>query len=46
MKMLRKHSQLKGQENSLVATNNEIDLCILPDTEFKKQMVKILKELG
>ncbi|MBA7567441.1 hypothetical protein ES708_09153 [subsurface metagenome] len=45
MKMLRNHSQLKEQENSPEAANNEIDLCSLIDTEFKKETVKILKEL-
>ena len=44
-KKLRNHSQLKEQENSLEGANNEIDLCSLTDTEFKKDVVKILKEL-
>lgn len=39
------HSQLKEQENSPEAANNETDLCSLKDTEFKREMAKILKEL-
>ena len=45
MKKLGKHSQLKEQENSPEATNNETDLCNVTDTEFKRETVKILKEL-
>ena len=45
MKKLRNHSQLKEQENSPEAANDEIDLCSLIDTEFKKDMMKILKGL-
>ena len=45
MRKLRNHSQLKEQENSPKALNNEADLCSLIDTEFKREMVKILKEL-
>ena len=45
MKKLRNHSQLKEQENSPEAANNETDLCSLIDTEFKREIVKILKEL-
>ena len=45
MKMLRNHSQLKEQENSPEAANNETDLCSLTDIEFKRELVKILKEL-
>ena len=45
MKKLRKHSQLKQQENSPKAVNNETDLCSLTDIEFKREIVKILKEL-
>ena len=45
MKKLKNHSQLKEQENSPEEANNEIDLCSLTDTEFKKEIVKILKEL-
>ena len=45
MKKLRNHPQLKEQENSPEAENNETDLCSLTDTEFKKEIVKILKEL-
>ena len=45
MKKLRNHSQLKEQEYSPEGASNEIVLCHLTDTEFKKEMVKILKEL-
>ena len=45
MKTFRNHSQLKQQENSPKAVNNEVDLCSLTDIEFKREMVKILKEL-
>ena len=45
MKKLRNHSQLKEQENSFEAPNNETDLCSLINTELKKEIVKILKEL-
>ena len=41
----RKHSQLKQQENSPKAVNNETDLCSLTDLEFKRETVKIQKEL-
>ena len=45
MKKLRNHSQLKEQENSPEAAYNKTDLCSLTDTEFKRKVVKILKEL-
>ena len=45
MKKLRNHSQLKQQENSPKAVNNETDLCSLTDIKFKRETVKILKEL-
>ena len=45
MKKLRNHSQLKEQENSPKAVNNETDLCSLTDIEFKREVLKILKEL-
>ena len=45
MKQLRNHSQLKEQENSPEGENNETDLCNMTDSEFKKEMLKILKEL-
>ena len=45
MKKLRNHSQLKEQKNSPEAVNNEADLCRLLDTKFKREVVKILKEL-
>ena len=44
MKKLRNQSQLKEQDNSPKAGNNETDLCSLTDTEFKGEVVKILKE--
>ena len=45
MKKLRSHSQLKEKENSPEGVNNEIELCSLIDTKFKRDIVKILKEL-
>ena len=44
MKKLRKHSQLKKQ-NSHKAANNERDLCSQTDIKFKRNTVKILKEV-
>ena len=44
MKKLTNHSQLKEQ-NSHEPANNETDLCSLTDIEFKREIVKILKEL-
>ena len=38
------HSQLR-QKNSPERANTETDLCSLTDTEFKKEVMKILKEL-
>ena len=45
MKKLRNDSQLKEQENFPWGANSEKDLCSLKDTKFKKETVKILKEL-
>ena len=45
MKKLRNHPQLNQQENSPKTVNNETDLCSLTDLEFKREIVKILKEL-
>ena len=45
MKKLGNHSQLKEQENSYEETKIETDLCSLTDTEFKKEVVKILKKI-
>ena len=45
MKKLRNLSQLKQQENSPKAVNNETKLCSLTDFEFKREIVKILKVL-
>ena len=39
------HSQLKEQENLPEAANNETDLCSVTDTESKREIMKILKEL-
>ena len=44
MKTLRNHSQFNQQENSPKAVNNETVLCSLTDLEFKREIVKILKE--
>jgi len=43
MKKLRNHSQLKEQENSPEAGNNETELFSLIDTKFKKEIVKIMR---
>uniref|UniRef100_A0A8D0XRX0 L1 transposable element RRM domain-containing protein n=1 Tax=Sus scrofa TaxID=9823 RepID=A0A8D0XRX0_PIG len=45
MKKLRNQPQLNQQENSSKAVSNETDLCSLTDLEFKREIVKILKEL-
>ena len=45
MKKQKDHSQLKDQENSPERTNNETDISSLPDPKFKKEVMKILKEL-
>ena len=45
MKKLRNHLQLNQQENSPKAVKNETDLCRLTNREFKREIVKILKEL-
>ena len=45
MKKHKNHSQLKEQENSPKADKNETDLCSLTDIKFKKELVKIQKEL-
>ena len=45
MKKLRNRSWLKEQKNSPEATNNETDLRSLMNTMFKREIVKILKEL-
>ena len=44
MKKHRNHSQLKQQENSPKADNNETDLCSLIDFEFKRAVLQIMKE--
>ena len=45
MKKPRNHSQLNQQEHSPNAVDSETDLCSLTDLEFKREIVKILKEL-
>ena len=45
MKKQRNYSQLKEQEKSPKRTNNETDLSSLLDPEFKKEVIKMLKEL-
>ena len=45
MKKLKNNSQLKEQENFPERVNKETDLCSITDTKFKKETVKILKEL-
>ena len=45
MNKQRNHSQLKEQENSPEKTNNQKDLSSLLDLEFKKEVIKILKEI-
>ena len=45
MKKPRNHSKLNQQENSPKAVNNETELYSLTDVEFKRERVKILKEL-
>ena len=45
MKKHRNHSQLKEQENSPKADNNETDLCSPTDIEFKREVLEIRKEL-
>ena len=44
MKKLRNHSQLNQRKNSPKAVNKDTDLCSLTDLEFKREIVKILKE--
>ena len=45
MKKQRKYSQLKEQDKSPERTNNETDHTSLLKPEFKKEVIKILKEL-
>ena len=45
MKQLQSYPQVKQQENSPKAVNNETDLYRLTDIEFKREIVKIMKEL-
>ena len=45
MRKQRNHSQLKIKRILLKRTNNETDLFSLIDTKFKKEIMKILKEL-
>ena len=46
MKKFNNNSQVREKDNSLEGANNEIYLCSVTDTQFKKEIVKILKELG
>ena len=43
-KKLRNHSQLNQKENSPKVVNKETDFCGLTHFEFKREIVKILKE--
>ena len=45
MKKQRNYSQWKEQEKSAERVNNETDLSSLPDPDFKKKVIKVLKEL-
>ena len=45
MKKLKNHSQVKEQENSPEAANDETNTCSIIYIEFKSKRVKILKEL-
>ena len=45
MNKLRNHFQLKEQKNLPELANSEIDLCSVIDIEFKREIVKLLKEL-
>ena len=45
MKKQRKYSQLKGQEKSPERTDNETDLSSISHPEFKKEVIKMLKEI-
>ena len=45
MKKERNYFQLKEQEKSPERTTNETDLSSLPDPKFKKEVIKMLKEL-
>ena len=45
MKKQRNHSQLQEQEKSLEEKWNETDLSSLPDSEFRKEVIKLLKGL-
>ena len=41
----RNYFQLRDQENSTERTNNKTDFFTLTNSEFKKEIIKILKEL-
>lgn len=45
MKKEKTHSKLKDQENSPEKTNDETNLFNLIYPDFKKEIIKILKEL-
>ena len=45
MRKQRNHSQLKIKRIPLKRANNETDLFSLTDSKFKKEIMKILKDL-
>ena len=45
MKKLRNHSQLKNRRIHPKQQKNETNLCSVVDTEFKREVLKVLKEL-
>ena len=45
MQKQRKYSQLKQQERAFEQTNNKTDLTSLPDLEFKKEVLQMIKKL-
>ena len=45
MVIQRKNLQSKGMEDSLVKRLNEMDAKKLSDTEFKRMVIRLLKEL-
>jgi len=44
MKKQRSHSQLKDQENSLERTNNKRDIFQSTRSQFKREVIRILKD--
>ena len=45
MERQRKHPQLKGMEDSPVKALNEMEASKLSDKEFKRMVIRMLKEL-